>query len=108
MGGIDDRHHFPCLNDLRRSQSQASCLHCLSEAAQRQVLQRQISGEIVTNKYQAGNYMVVLFDRYGTKIDTVLVTAGGLLKAQEKGLEMRKEGLCASFCVIRVLHNSLD
>ena len=52
--------------------------------------------------------MVVLFDRYGTKIDTVLVTAGGLLKAQEKGLEMVHEELCESFVIIRVLHNSLD
>jgi len=71
-------------------------------------LQRQISGEIVTNKYQTGNFMIVLFDRYGTKIDTVLVTAGGLLKAQEQGRERVSDGLCASFCVVRVLHNSLD
>ena len=62
----------------------------------------------MTNKYQAGNYMLVLFDRYGTKLDTVMVDEGGLLTAQERGLEMRREGLCASFCVIRVLHNSLD
>ena len=62
----------------------------------------------MTNKYQAGNYMLVLFDRYGTKLDTVMVDEGGLIHAQVKGLEMRREGLCASFCVIRVLHNSLD
>lgn len=62
----------------------------------------------MTGKYRTGNFMIVLFDRYGTKLDTVLVTAGGLLKAQEKGLEMRSEGLCASFCIVRVLHNSLD
>ena len=62
----------------------------------------------MTNKYQAGNYMLVLFDRYGTKLDTVMVDEGGLIHAQVKGLGMRREGLCASFCVIRVLHNSLD
>lgn len=62
----------------------------------------------MTGKYRTGNYMVVLFDRYGTKIDTVLVTTGGLLKAQEQGKERVRDGLCASFCVVRVLHNSLD
>jgi hypothetical protein len=62
----------------------------------------------MTNKYSSGSYHIALFDRYGTKIDSVLVTQGGLLKAIEQGNERVSKGLCASFCVVRVLHNSLD
>ena len=62
----------------------------------------------MTNKYRAGSYHIVLFDRYGTKIDTKLVGQGGLLKAIEQGNKSVSEGLCASFCIVRILHNSLD
>jgi hypothetical protein len=60
------------------------------------------------NKYQTGNYAVLLFDRYGTKLDTLTLDAGGLLTAQAAGHKAVADGLCASFVVIRMLYNSLD
>ena len=62
----------------------------------------------MTAKYATGNYTLIFFDRYGTKINTVIVNEDGLLKAQEAGHKAIAEGLCASFVVSRVLYNSLD
>jgi hypothetical protein len=60
------------------------------------------------NKYKSGNYAVLLFDRYGTKLETRILDEGGLLTAQEEGHKAVAEGVCASFVVIRMLYNSLD
>jgi hypothetical protein len=62
----------------------------------------------MTQKYATGNYTLIFFDRYGTKINTVIVNEDGLLKAQDAGHKAIADGLCASFVVSRVLYNSLD
>ena len=62
----------------------------------------------MTPKYATGNYTLIFFDRYGTKINTVIVNEDGLLKAQDAGHKAIADGLCASFVVSRVLYNSLD
>ena len=62
----------------------------------------------MTPKYATGNYTLIFFDRYGTKINTVIVSEAGLLRAQAAGHKAVSEGLCASFIVSRVLFNSLD
>ena len=60
------------------------------------------------NKYKSGNYAIVCFDSYGTKLDTKILDEGGLLTAQEEGHKAVAEGECASFVVIRMVYNSLD
>jgi hypothetical protein len=60
------------------------------------------------NKYKSGNYAVLYFDRYGTKLDTQILDEGGLLTAQAEGHRAVADGECASFVVIRMLYNSLD
>lgn len=62
----------------------------------------------MTPKYSTGLYTLIFFDRYGTKINTVTLSYGGALIAQEEGHKAIAEGLCASFVVTRVLYNSLD
>lgn len=62
----------------------------------------------MTPKYATGNYTLIFFDRYGTKINTVIVSEAGLIKAQDAGHKAIADGLCASFVVSRVLYNSLD
>lgn len=58
-------------------------------------------------KYAEGNYLILTFDRYGTKIETRLAELQGLIGAQKEG-EKLIGGDVASFSVLRVLINSID
>lgn len=58
------------------------------------------------NAYETGKYRVYLFDKHGTKQETVF--AENLTSAMELGEEMTQYPPHASFVVTRVLHNSLD
>lgn len=60
------------------------------------------------NKYATGNYMLVLFDNYGTKKETRVFGNSGLIAAQKEGQRAKNEGECDSFVITRVLHNSKD
>lgn len=62
----------------------------------------------MTAKYSTGNYALIFFDRYGTKLETRVLDEGGLLTAQDEGHKAVADGVCASFVVIRMLFNSLD
>ena len=60
------------------------------------------------NKYEPGLYQVLLVDRYGSKVDTMV--ASGLIQAQRIGRDIIEEEPCIinSFTVMHVLHNSLN
>lgn len=58
------------------------------------------------NAYESGKYRIHLFDKHGTKQETVY--AETLTGAQELGRNMTAEPPYASFVVTRVLYNSLD
>lgn len=60
------------------------------------------------NKYETGAYVLTLFDRYGTKVETRVLGNSGLLAAQKEGETEIKEGNCDSYVIKRILHNSKD
>jgi|GEM_PF-4377720 len=60
------------------------------------------------NKYEPGLYQVLLFDRFGGKVDTML--ASGFIQGQKIGKDILEEEPCLinSFIIVKVLYNSLD
>lgn len=63
----------------------------------------------MSNKYETGIYIITIFDKYGTKINSIFQSEGGLIRAQIEGEQLIKEmDGCHSFVITRVLHNSLD
>ena len=60
------------------------------------------------NKYEPGLYQILLFDRYGSKVDTMI--ASGVIQAQRIGEDILEEEPCLinSFTVMHVLYNSLN
>ena len=59
-------------------------------------------------KYQTGHYMLVRFDRYGTKLDTQALGPSGLIEGQAQGRAAVAAGECESAAVTRVVWNSRD
>lgn len=59
-------------------------------------------------KYAGGNYLILGFDIYGTKISSKISETQNLIGSQEIGRAMVEAGECASFAVVRVLHNSIE
>lgn len=57
----------------------------------------------MSNKYHTGSYLVFLFDRYGTKTDSV--AANSYTEGKEFGEANCGDG---SFVLVRTVYNSLD
>lgn len=58
-------------------------------------------------KYSEGNYLILTFDKYGTKIETRIAEYQGLIGAQKEAAALIDESV-ASFVIVRVLTNSID
>jgi len=58
-------------------------------------------------KYSEGTYLIALFDKYGTKIETRLAEHQQLIGAQKEAAAMLSE-VIASFAIMRVMTNSID
>lgn len=58
-------------------------------------------------KYSEGSYLIVTFDKYGTKIETRLAELQGLIGAQKEAEKLIGEEV-ASYAIMRVLTNSID
>lgn len=58
----------------------------------------------MAHKYKTGDYIVIFFDRYGTKKGSA--PAANWSEGVEKGKEMTIDG--GSFVVTRTVYNSLD
>lgn len=58
----------------------------------------------MAHKYTTGSYLVLTFDRYGTKTGTY--PAGSWTAAVALGLELA--GVGGSYVVVRTVYNSLD
>jgi hypothetical protein len=58
-------------------------------------------------KYSEGSYLIVTFDKYGTKIETRLAEHQGLIGAQKEAEKLIGEEV-ASYAIMRVLTNSID
>lgn len=58
-------------------------------------------------KYSEGSYLIALFDKYGTKIETRIAETHGLIGAETEG-EKLIGGVVASYAILRVLSNSID
>lgn len=58
-------------------------------------------------KYSEGTYLIALFDKYGTRIETRMAENQGLVGAQKEGAKLI-DGDVASFAIMRVLTNSID
>lgn len=56
------------------------------------------------SKYTPGNYILVLFDRLGSKTRDIPV--GGVLDGIEQGEQTKGKAECHSFSVLKVVHNS--
>lgn len=62
----------------------------------------------VGGKYQTGHYLLVTFDKYGTRLDTRLLGSSGLTEGAIQGRAAVKSGECESAAVTRVVWNSRD
>lgn len=62
----------------------------------------------VGGKYQTGHYLLVRFDRYGTKLDTKALGSCGLVEGAMQGRASIQAGECESAAVTRVVWNSRD
>jgi len=68
-------------------------------------LQRELD---VGRKYATGNYLILRFDDFGSKIATVLADESGLIRSQAQAQHEIQGGMCASAVVVQVLWNSKD
>lgn len=59
------------------------------------------------SKYAEGNYLIVTFDKYGTRIETRLAELQGIIGAQKEAAKLLDDTV-ASYAVMRVLTNSID
>ena len=62
----------------------------------------------MTAKYRQDNYLMIGFDAHGGKTFTKLTDGQNLTRSQEEGYQRIADGECASFALLRVLHNSVD
>jgi len=62
----------------------------------------------MTAKYRQDNYLMIGFDAYGGKVFTKLTDGQNLTGSQTEGNRLVADGECASFAILRVLHNSID
>ena len=60
----------------------------------------------MTNKHKTGNYLIYLYDKYGTKQDTV--SAESYTLAEAAGDKAISTEPYASYVIVRVIKNSLD
>lgn len=58
----------------------------------------------MSNKYQTGSYIVIVFDKYGSKVDDHPGIATKV-EADQIGEQSKGDG---SFVVLRVVTNSID
>ncbi|MGI9143802.1 MAG: hypothetical protein ACR2IJ_11500 [Fluviibacter sp.] len=61
----------------------------------------------MTAKYKQDAYLAVAFDEYGGKIFTEPCDKN-LTDSIKQGRQWMESGDCASFAIMRVLHNSID
>ena len=62
----------------------------------------------MTAKYKQDNYLMIGFDAHGGKVFTRLTDGQNLTGSQAEGYQLIADGECASFAIMRVLHNSVD
>ena len=62
----------------------------------------------VGGKYQTGHYLLITFDRYGTRLDSRMLGPSGLIEGQALGRAAIQAGECESAAVTRVVWNSRD
>lgn len=62
----------------------------------------------VGGKYQTGHYLLITFDKYGTKLDSRMLGPVGLVEGQALGRAAIQAGECDSAAVTRVAWNSRD
>lgn len=62
----------------------------------------------VGGKYQTGHYVLVTFDRYGTRLESRMLGSCGLIEGQALGRAAIQAGECDSAAVTRVVWNSRD
>lgn len=60
----------------------------------------------MSNKYETGKFHLHLFDKHGTKLETVVKE--NITQAQAHGEERIKQPPAASYVVTRILFNSID
>lgn len=59
-------------------------------------------------KFRQDAYLIIGFDAHGGKVFTKLTDGQNLTRSQAEGYRLIDEGECASFALLRVLHNSVD
>ena len=59
-------------------------------------------------KYRTDQYLMIGFDEYGGKVFSRLTDGQNLTASQAEGNALVEDGECASFAILRVLHNSID
>ena len=62
----------------------------------------------VGGKYQTGHYVLVTFDRYGTRLESRMLGSCGLIEGQALGRAAIQAGECDSAAVTQVAWNSRD
>lgn len=82
--------------DLAGDESRARLVEAIDEALR------------VGGKYQTGHYLLITFDKYGTKLDSRMLGPSGLIEGQALGREAIQAGECDSAAVTCVAWNSRD
>ena len=59
------------------------------------------------SKYETGAYLILGFDRCGSKVFTRKAECQNLIGATHEGMNAVTAGDCFSFALVRVLHNSI-
>lgn len=59
-------------------------------------------------KYQTGHYLLITFDRYGTRLESRMLGSCGLIEGQALGRAAIQAGECDSAAVTCVAWNSRD
>lgn len=62
----------------------------------------------VGGEYETGHYLLITFDRYGTRLDSRMLGPSGLIEGQAQGRAAVAAGECESAAVTRVVWNSRD
>jgi len=59
------------------------------------------------SKYEPGSLYLILFDRFGGRIENRQLDSGNYVEAQKEGREAVENGEANSFAIARILFNSL-
>jgi len=65
------------------------------------------NGRWRVSKYATGYYLIIGFDKFGTKLWTRSAERQNSIGANHEGISLVDAGECHSYVLLRVMHNSM-